>query len=100
MGPILFEVLEGGDVHLEDREDITSSLELRTTKPYQPFSWDEENCVANVYQRIYYSFSYSFLINKQYSFSSIPLLDIVDTSVSHHFSKYISHIMVGPSPCI
>jgi hypothetical protein len=44
-----FETLDGGNVHMEDREDKASSLELITTMPYQPFSRDEGNVVANVY---------------------------------------------------
>jgi hypothetical protein len=90
----------GGDVHMEDREDKASSHELITTKPYQPFSWDEENFVANVYQRMSSSFSSSFLINSESPCSSSPLLNIVNTSGSHHCFEIISHTMVGPNPCI
>jgi hypothetical protein len=50
IGMTPFEVLDGGNVHMEDREDKASSLELSTTMPYHPFSWDEGNVVANVYQ--------------------------------------------------
>jgi hypothetical protein len=60
MGSILFEVLEDGDRRMEDRGDKISSHELITTKPYQPFSWDEENFVANMFQRMSSSSS-SFL---------------------------------------
>jgi hypothetical protein len=99
MGSTHFEVLEGGDVHLEDRED-KALHELITTKPYQHFSWDEENYVANVYQRMSSSFSSSFFINRESFCPSSPLFDIIDTSRSHHCFEYISHTMVGPSPCI
>jgi hypothetical protein len=100
MGLTPFEVLDGGDVHMEDREDKASSHELITTMPYQPFSWDEGNVVANVYQTMSSSFSSSFFINRESSCSSIPLVDIVDTSGSHHCLEIISHTMVGASPCI
>jgi hypothetical protein len=56
--------------------------------------------VENVYQRMSSSFSSSFLINSESSCSSIPLLNIVDTSGSHHCFEDISHTMVGPNPCI
>jgi hypothetical protein len=100
MGLTLVEVLDGGDAHLEDREDKASSHELIITKPYQPFSWDEENSVANVYQRMSSSFSSSFFINSESPCSSIPLLNIVNTSGSHHCFEIISHTMVGPNPYI
>jgi hypothetical protein len=35
---------------MEDREDNDSFHELSTTMPYQPFSWDGGNVIANVYQ--------------------------------------------------
>jgi hypothetical protein len=49
MGMTPFEVHDGGDVHVEYREEKAFYHELITTKPYQPFSWDEGNVVANVY---------------------------------------------------
>ena len=49
MGLTLVELLNGGDSHLEYREDKAYSHELIITNPYQHFSWDEENYVANVY---------------------------------------------------
>jgi hypothetical protein len=52
MGMTPFEVLDGGNVHVEDREDKTSSHELVTNMFYHPFSWDEGSVVANVYHRI------------------------------------------------
>jgi hypothetical protein len=67
-----FEVLDGGDVHMEDREDKASSHELITTKPYQPFSWDEGNVVVDVYQTMSSPFSSSFLISRESSCSSNP----------------------------
>jgi hypothetical protein len=100
MGLTPFEVLDGGNVHMEDREDKASSHELITTMPYQPFSWDEGNVVANVYQTMSSSFSSSFLINRESSCSSIPLVDIVDTSGFHHCLEDFSYTMVGTSPCI
>jgi hypothetical protein len=95
-----FEILDGDNVHTKDREDKTSSHELVTTKPYHPFSWDEENFVANVHQRMSSSFSYSFFINSESPCSSSLLLNIVNTSGSHHCFKIISHTMVGPNPYI
>jgi hypothetical protein len=82
-----FEILDGGNVHLEDREDKASSHELIITNPYHPFSWDEEDYVENVYQRMSSSFSSSFLINSESPCSSSPLLNIVNTSGSHHCLK-------------
>jgi len=87
MGSTLFELIEGGDRRMEDRGDKTSSHELITAKPYQTFSWDEENSVENVYQIMSSSFSSSFFINSESPCSSIPLLNTVNTSGSHHFSK-------------
>jgi hypothetical protein len=52
MEPTPFELLDGGDAHLEYREDKASPHELIITKSYQPFSWDEENYVENEYQRV------------------------------------------------
>jgi hypothetical protein len=99
MGLSLVEVLDGGDVNLEDREDKASSHELIITKPYQPCSWDEENYVENVYQMIPSSLSYSFFINGEYSCSSIPLINIVDTSGSHLCREITSHTMVDSNLC-
>jgi hypothetical protein len=64
IGMTPFEVLDGGNVHMEDREDKASSHELSTTMPYQPFSWDEGNVVENVYQTMSSSFSSSFFISR------------------------------------
>jgi hypothetical protein len=100
IGPTPFEVLDGGNVHMEDREDKASSHELSTTMPYQPFSWDEGNVVANVYQTMSSSFSSSFFINRESSCSSIPLVEIVDVSGFHHCLEDISYTMVDASPCI
>jgi hypothetical protein len=45
-----FEILDGGNVHTEDREDKASSHELINSMPYQPFSWDTGNAIVDVYQ--------------------------------------------------
>jgi hypothetical protein len=37
MGLTHFEVLDDGNVHMEDREDNIFSHELITTMPYRPF---------------------------------------------------------------
>jgi hypothetical protein len=76
-------------VHMEDIEDRASSRQLITTKPYQPFSWDERNAITNVHQTMS-----SFV-----SSSSNPIHDIVDTSGSHHCYEIISHTMVDASLC-
>jgi hypothetical protein len=69
-----FEVLDGGNVHMEDKEDKASSHELITTMPYDPFSWDEENVVVDVYQTMSSSSSSSiFLSILKSSCSSSPL---------------------------
>jgi hypothetical protein len=44
-----FEVINGGNVHMEDREDKASSHKLNNFMPYQYFSWDEVNVVVDVY---------------------------------------------------
>jgi hypothetical protein len=100
MGPTPFEVLNGGNVHMEDREDKASSHELCTNMPYQPFSWNEGNFVADVYQMMSHSLSSSFFINKEYSCSSISLVEIVDVSGFQHCLKYFPYTMVGASPYI
>jgi hypothetical protein len=43
-------VLDGGNLHVEDREDETSSHELFSFLPYQPFTWDEGIVVENIDQ--------------------------------------------------
>jgi hypothetical protein len=68
--------------------------------PYHHSSWDEGNVVAYVYQKMFSSFSSSFIINRESSCSSIPLLDIVDTSGFHQFFEDTSHTMVGHIPRI
>jgi hypothetical protein len=68
--------------------------------PYQPFSWDEGNVVADVYQMISYYFSYSFFINRESTCSSIPSVDIVDISGFHHCLEDISYTMVDAILCI
>jgi hypothetical protein len=79
-----FEVIDGGNVYTEDREDKASSLEFSTPMPYQPFSWDEGNVVENVYHTMYASILYSIWISRESSFLSIPLVNIVDASGFHH----------------
>jgi hypothetical protein len=90
IGPTPFEVLDGGNVHMEDREDKASSHELSNFMPYQPFSWDEGNVVADVYQTMSSSISSSFFINRESSCSSNPLVEIVDVSGFHHCLKDMS----------
>jgi hypothetical protein len=71
IGPIPFEVLDGGDVHIEETEDNASSHELSSFVPYQPFSWDEGNVVEYVYQNMSSSISSSFFINIESNFTLI-----------------------------
>jgi len=52
IGSISFKLLYGGNMHMEDREEKAYSHEYSTTTPYQHFSWDEGNVVADVYQMI------------------------------------------------
>jgi hypothetical protein len=59
MGSTIFEVLEGVDKHMEDREGKASSHELINPIPYHPFSWDDGSVIENVYQRMSSSFSSS-----------------------------------------
>jgi hypothetical protein len=84
---------------MEDREDKASSHELINSMPYQPFSWDTGNVIVDVYQTMSSYFSSSFLINSESSCSSIPLMDIIDTSGSHHCLEITSHTMVDASLC-
>jgi hypothetical protein len=98
--PTPFEVLDDGNVHMEDREDKASSHELSTTMLYHPFSWEEGNVVADVYHTMSSFVSYSFFINRESSCSSIPLVEIVDISGFHHFLGDMFYIMVGANPCI
>jgi hypothetical protein len=92
-----FEVLDGGNVHMEDREYNASSHELITTKPYQPFSGDQGNDIEDVYQNMHSPFSSSsFFINiTKSSCSSNPLIDIVHVSGFPHCFEYLPYIMVG-----
>jgi hypothetical protein len=99
MGLTPFEILDGGNVHMEDREDKASSHELINYMPYHPFSWDKGNVIVDVYQTMSSSFSSSFFINSESSCSSIPLMDIIDTSGSHHCLEITSHTMVDASLC-
>ena len=99
MGMTPFEVLDDGNVHMEDRENKFSSHELITTKPYQPFSWDEGNVVAYVYQTMSSHFSSSFLISREASCSINHVPIIVDTSGYHHCFEIIYHALVETSPC-
>jgi hypothetical protein len=84
MGLNPFEILDGGNVHMEDREDKASSCELINSMPYQTFLWDNGNAIVDVYQVVSSYFSSSFFINNESSCSSIYLTDIIDTSGSHH----------------
>jgi hypothetical protein len=99
MGMTHFEILDGVNIHTQEREDKTSSYERIKYMPYQPFPWDIGNVIVDVYQIASSSFSYSFLINSEYSCSSIPLMDIIDTSGSHHCLEITSHTMVDASLC-
>jgi hypothetical protein len=99
MGLTPFEILDGGNVHTKAREDKASSHELINYMPYQPFSWDTRNVIVDVYQIVSSSFSSSFLINSGSSCSSIPLMDIIDTSGSHLSLEITSHTMVDASLC-
>jgi hypothetical protein len=98
--PTPFEVLDGDNVHIKDREDKASSHELSNFMPYQHFSWDEGNDVVDVYQTMSSSISSSILINRGSSSSSIPLVEIVDVSDFHHCLKDMPYTMVGDSSCI
>jgi len=60
VGLIPFEVLDGGNVDMEDRYDTASSHELINFMPCQCFSWDEGHVVADVYHTMYSSISSSF----------------------------------------
>jgi hypothetical protein len=100
IGSTHFEGIDGGNVHMEDREDKDSSRELITIIPYQLFSWDEGNVVEDVYQIMSSYFSSSFFINRESSCSSIPLVEIVGVSSFHHCIEDISYTMVDASPCI
>jgi hypothetical protein len=98
--PTLYEVPNGGKVHIEYKEDKASSCELSNFMSYQPFSWDEGNVVVDVYQTIFSYVSYSFFIKRKSSYSDNPLDEIVDVSVFHHCLKDMSYTMVSASPCI
>jgi hypothetical protein len=100
MGSIPFEVLDGGNEHMEDIEDKDSSHELITTNPYQPLSWDEVDVLVDVYQTMSSSSSYSFMINNEASCSSIPIVNIDDACGFHHCIEDLDYTMVGTSPCI
>jgi hypothetical protein len=62
MGLTSFEILDGGDVDLKDKEDKASPHELSTTMHYDPFSWDEGNAIEDVYHTMSSSSSSSFMI--------------------------------------
>ena len=100
IGLTYFEVIDGSNVHMEDREHKVSSLELNTTMPYHHFSWDEGNVVEYVFHTISSFVSTSYLINRESYCSSSHLLDIVESSGSHHFFEDMSHNMVDASACI
>jgi hypothetical protein len=85
---------------MEYREDKASSHELITTKTYQPFSWDEGNTIENVYQVVYAFVSSLVWNSRACSYSSIPLVNIIDSSGVHHCLEDFSYTMVGTSPCI
>jgi hypothetical protein len=48
-GSTPFEVLDGGNVHMEYRDGKASSHELSNFMFYKPFSWHEGISIENVY---------------------------------------------------
>jgi hypothetical protein len=100
MGMTSFEVLDGGNVHMEYKEVKASSYELINSMHYHFFSWHEGNVVVDVYQTMSSSSSSSFMINSEDYFSSIPISNIVDVSGFHHCIEYLYYTMVGTSPCM
>jgi len=59
-------VLDGGNLHEEDKEGETSSHELISFLPYQHFIWDEGIVVENIDHIVSSFYSTEIMISREF----------------------------------